>query len=241
MARETPADGRWSSSGGRRQQARRRRTALGLTRRTWRTGEPAPSATGVPGHLAGAPTPNTTGALLAAELGARTVSRSKRAPHLLGDPRSSHLEPTTKSSSTPPLTIGRPPSAGRTAACSPNAGVPSSQRQPMGSAALRLARHGSRERLAVTDPADPDAAAVRDGIDTRQSSPRSGSAPGVPSYRRRPAGQLDRSSRAFAHRPRGVPCGPSRPAGAGRSRGLAAGGRQPGQLARVDGAPAHGG
>jgi hypothetical protein len=41
-------------------------------------------------------------------------------------------------------------------------------------AVLRLERHGLRNRLAVSRPGDPDAAAVRDGIDTRLPSPSIG-------------------------------------------------------------------
>jgi hypothetical protein len=39
---------------------------------------------------------------------------------------------------------------------------------------LRLERHGQRQNLAVTRPASPDAAAVRDGIDGRPPSPSIG-------------------------------------------------------------------
>jgi hypothetical protein len=39
---------------------------------------------------------------------------------------------------------------------------------------LRLERHGQRQSLAVTRPANPDAAAVRDGIDSRLPSPSIG-------------------------------------------------------------------
>jgi hypothetical protein len=41
-------------------------------------------------------------------------------------------------------------------------------------AVLRLERHGQRQSLAVTRPANPDAAAVRDGIDVRLPSPSIG-------------------------------------------------------------------
>ena len=41
-------------------------------------------------------------------------------------------------------------------------------------AVLRLERHGPRQSLAVTRPANPDAAAVRDGIDVRLPSPSIG-------------------------------------------------------------------
>ena len=41
-------------------------------------------------------------------------------------------------------------------------------------AVLRLERHGLRSRLAVSRPGDPDAAAVRDGIDARLPSPSIG-------------------------------------------------------------------
>ena len=41
-------------------------------------------------------------------------------------------------------------------------------------AVLRLERHGERQSLAVTRPANPDAAAVRDGIDVRLPSPSIG-------------------------------------------------------------------
>ena len=42
------------------------------------------------------------------------------------------------------------------------------------SAVLRLQRHGSRRTLVPSVPGDPDAAAVRDGIDTRRPSPSIG-------------------------------------------------------------------
>ncbi len=102
-------------------------------------------------------------------------------------------------------------------------------------AVIRLERHGRRQSLAVTRPANPDAAAVRDGIDGRPPSPSIGvgRVAAHPVDRRRPARLLDRSARPFARRDRGASgaAGPRRRAPDGRARRLAAGGRQPGQRA----------